>query len=103
MPDLFRVVAFLAGVSLLYVLGYVAMSVTPAPWGLVWLVPLAVLGGGAWTVLEWAETRSRRRSREHLDRGEPIPPALESIPRATPRAAEAPPIEPAPTEARQTQ
>jgi len=64
------VVVFLAGVSLLYVFGYFAMIITPPPWGLVWLVPLALLGGGAWTALEWFDGRSRRRGRDRAERNE---------------------------------
>jgi hypothetical protein len=57
-------VAFLAGVCVLYVLGYVAMTVTKPPWGLLWLPPLAVLAGAAWTALEWADARVARHARE---------------------------------------
>jgi hypothetical protein len=57
-------VAFVAGVCVLYVLGYVAMTVTKPPWGLLWLPPLAVLAGAAWTALEWADARTGRHARE---------------------------------------
>jgi hypothetical protein len=64
MPRSLRAVAFVAGVCVLYVLGYVAMSVTKPPWGLLWLPPLAVLAGGAWTALERAAARMARHARE---------------------------------------
>jgi hypothetical protein len=64
MPRSLRAVAFVAGVCVLYVLGYVAMTVTKPPWGLLWLPPLAVLAGAAWTALEWADARAARHARE---------------------------------------
>jgi hypothetical protein len=64
MPRSLRAVAFLAGVCVLYVLGYVAMTVTAPPWGLVWVVPLAVAGGVAWHLLERLDSKYRRRTRE---------------------------------------
>ena len=67
MPQSLRVVAFLAGVCVLYVLGYVAMTVTPPPWGLVWLPPMAVVAGAAWHLLERLDARLNRQPR---DRGE---------------------------------
>ena len=64
MPRSLRAVAFVAGVCVLYVLGYVAMTVTKPPWGLLWLPPLAILAGGAWTALEWADARVARHARD---------------------------------------
>ena len=69
MPHSLRAVAFVAGVCVLYVIGYVAMSVTPAPWGLVWLPPLAVAAGAAWSLLERIDARMHRRSRDRTERG----------------------------------
>jgi hypothetical protein len=69
MPWSLRAVAFVAGVSVLYVIGYVAMTVTPPPWGLVWLPPLAVVGGMAWYLLERLDARLHRRARERAERG----------------------------------
>ena len=60
--------AFIAAIVVLYVLGYVVMSATPPPWGLVWLPPLAVLAGAAWHGLERFDARLHRRSRERTDR-----------------------------------
>lgn len=68
MHGLLRTAAFLAGVSVLYVAGYVAMNATPAPWGLAWLPPLAVLAGAAWHLLEWLDARYHRRRRERGER-----------------------------------
>ena len=68
MPRSLRAVAFLAGVCVLYVLGYVAMTVTPPPWGLVWLPPLAVVGGAAWYLLERLDVKAQRRVRERDER-----------------------------------
>jgi hypothetical protein len=68
MPQSLRAVAFVAGVCVLYVIGYVALSLTPQPWGLVWLPPLAVLAGVAWTLLERLDARLHRRARERAER-----------------------------------
>jgi hypothetical protein len=68
MPRSLRAVAFLAGVCVLYVLGYVAMTVTEPPWGLVWLPPLAVVGGAAWHLLERLDARVHRRVRDREER-----------------------------------
>ena len=69
MPQSLRAVAFLAGVCVLYVLGYVAMSVTPSPWGLLWLPPMAVVAGAAWHLLERLDARLNRQTRERERRG----------------------------------
>jgi hypothetical protein len=68
MPHSLRTVAFIAGVCVLYVIGYVAMSVTPPPWGLVWLPPLAVAAGLVWTLLEHVDARLHRRTRDRAER-----------------------------------
>ena len=68
MPQSLRVVAFLAGVCVLYVLGYVAMTVTPPPWGLVWLPTMAVVAGAAWHLLERLDARLNRHTRERGER-----------------------------------
>lgn len=68
MPQSLRTVAFIAGVCVLYVVGYVAMSITPPPWGLVWLPPLAVAAGAAWTLLERLDARLQRRTRDRVER-----------------------------------
>ena len=70
MPSTLRAVAFLAGVCVLYVVGYVAMTVTTPPWGLAWMPPLAVLGGATWYYLERLDVRLQRRARDRLERGE---------------------------------
>ena len=62
--------AFLVAVVALYVIGYVVMSATPAPWGLVWLPPLAVLAGAAWYGFERVEARINRRARDRVERHE---------------------------------
>ena len=68
MPHSLRTVAFIAGVCVLYVTGYVAMSMTPAPWGLLWLPPLAVVAGAAWHLLERYDARLHRRNRDRAER-----------------------------------
>jgi len=68
MPHSLRAVAFVAGVCVLYVIGYVALSATPPPWGLLWLPPLAVVAGAAWSLLERLDARAHRRAREHSER-----------------------------------
>ena len=68
MPHSLRSVAFVAGVCVLYVVGYLALAATPAPWGLLWLPPLAIAGGAAWHLLERIDARLHRRSRERADR-----------------------------------
>jgi peptidoglycan/LPS O-acetylase OafA/YrhL len=68
MPRLLRAAAFLAGVSVLYVAGYVAMTSTPPPWGLLWLPPLAVVAGVAWYLLERLDARLLRRARDRAER-----------------------------------
>ena len=60
--------AFLAGVCVLYVVGYMAMSATPAPWGFAWLPPLAVAGGLAWHAVERLDAHLRRKRREQPER-----------------------------------
>ncbi len=60
--------AFIAAVVVLYVIGYLVMSATPAPWGLLWLPPLAVLAGVVWHGLERLDARLHRRLRERGDR-----------------------------------
>jgi hypothetical protein len=50
------------------VIGYLAMSATPPPWGLVWLPPLAVAAGAAWTLLERIDARLHRRTRDRAER-----------------------------------
>ena len=69
MPQSLRAVAFLAGVCVLYVLGYVAMTVTPPPWGLLWLPPMAVVAGVAWHLIERLDARLNRQTRERERRG----------------------------------
>jgi hypothetical protein len=64
MPQSLRAVAFLAGVCVLYVLGYVALSAVPPPWGLLWLPPMAVAAGAGWHLLERLDARVRRRVRD---------------------------------------
>ena len=66
--------AFLAGVCVLYVVGYAAMSVTPAPWGFAWLPPLAVAGGVAWHGVERLDAHLRRKRRDHPERGQAAAP-----------------------------
>ena len=61
--------AFLAGVCSLYVVGYLAMTLTaPSLWP-VWMVPMALAAGGAWYLLERLDTRLTRRARERDGRG----------------------------------
>jgi hypothetical protein len=64
MPQSLRAVAFLAGVCVLYVLGYAALCAMPPPWGLVWLPPMAFVAGAAWHGLERLDARLHRRSRD---------------------------------------
>ena len=59
---------FLAAVCVLYVIGYVVMSATPAPWGFLWLPPLAVAAGAAWHLFERIEAYFFRRRRERAER-----------------------------------
>ena len=63
-------VAFVAGVCVLYVIGYVALVATPPPWGLLWLPPLAVAAGAAWHLFERLDARLHRRGRARADRQE---------------------------------
>ena len=69
MPQSLRVVAFLAGVCVLYVLGYVVLSAVHPPWGLAWLVPMALAAGVLWHQLERLDARLHRRDRNR-DRAE---------------------------------
>ena len=69
MPWALRAAAFLTGVCALYVLGYVAMTVTTPPWGLAWMPPLAVLGGAAWHLIERLDVKLQRRARERGEGG----------------------------------
>ena len=64
-----RVAAFLGGVCSLYVVGYVAMTVTPPPMWPLWMVPMAIGAGAAWYLLERLDVRLTRRARERGDRG----------------------------------
>ena len=70
MPSVLRTMAFLAGVCVLYVVGYAAMSATPAPWGFAWLLPLAVVGGMVWYAVERLDAHLRRKRREQPERGQ---------------------------------
>lgn len=54
---------FLVGVCGLYVIGYAVMSATPAPWGFLWLPPLAVVAGAAWHLFERIDAHFHRRRR----------------------------------------
>jgi len=64
MPQTLRTVVFLAGVCVLYVLGYLAMVAAPPPWGFAWLVPMAVAAGALWHLLERLDARVHRRGRD---------------------------------------
>lgn len=65
-----RVAAFLGGVCALYVVAYVAMTVTPPSLWPLWMVPLAVVAGAAWHALERLDARLSRRNRERERGGE---------------------------------
>ena len=69
MPWTLRVAAFLTSVCALYVLGYLIMTVTPPPLWPLWMVPMALLSGGAWYLLERLDVRLSRRARERVERG----------------------------------
>jgi hypothetical protein len=60
-----RVVATVAAAAAaLYALGVWAMAITPAPWGVIWTFPLALLAGAAARLVERpAERRAMRRYR----------------------------------------
>lgn len=68
MPRSLRAVAFLAGVCVLYVVGYIAMTITAPPWGLLWLPPLAIAAGAAWHLLERLDAKLHRAARERGER-----------------------------------
>ena len=69
MPWALRAAVFLTGVCALYVTGYIAMAATEPPWGLLWMPPLAFVGGGAWYLLERLDGRLHRRNRERAEHG----------------------------------
>jgi hypothetical protein len=69
MPHSLRAVAFLAGVCVLYVLGYVVLSAVHPPWGLAWLPPMAVAAGALWHALERLDARLQRRERNRERQG----------------------------------
>jgi hypothetical protein len=70
MPRKLRVLGVVTGAaSALYLLGVWLMSVTPAPWGLAWVIPLALLGGAACRMVERpGERRELRRASGHCER-----------------------------------
>jgi len=65
-----RVVALITGgATVVYGTGIAALFLTPRPWGVVWLLPLAVAAGGAARLLEHpAERRARRRASGQCER-----------------------------------
>ena len=58
-----------AAASALYALGAWAMAATPPPWGIVWILPLALLAGGAARLVERpAERRAHLRAMGQCER-----------------------------------
>ena len=56
-----RLLGIAVSASAVYATGAVVMAVTPSPWGLIWLLPLAVLTGIVIRAVELPRERRRRR------------------------------------------
>ena len=55
-----RLLGIVGGASALYAAGLIAMALTPPPWGLVWLPPLAVVTGIGMHLVQLPGERRRR-------------------------------------------
>jgi len=63
------VAAITGGATVVYGTGTAALCLTPRPWGVVWLLPLALAAAGACRLLERpADLRARRRASGRCER-----------------------------------